>query len=86
MRKKDKINKLEKKLYSVEFVISGKLCKCDIIAQSEVEAIQEMFKIYENATMPKAKLIRLLKADEVSAAVGIVKKINRVKNNENNKN
>lgn len=86
MRKKDKINLLEKKLYSCEFVISGKLCKCDIIAQSEVEAIQEMFNVYENATLPKARLIRKLKADEVPAASGIVKKINRVKNNENNKN
>ena len=86
MRKKDKINILEKKLYSVEFVISGSLCKCDVIARTANEAIDEMFKVYPLATMPGAKLIRQLKADEALKSVGIMKKINRVKNNENNKN
>lgn len=83
MRKKDKAINNEKQLYNVQFVISGSLCKCDVIARTANEAIDEMFKVYPLATMPGAKLVRALKAGEASYGVGFLKPVKGKKADEN---
>ena len=84
MRKKDKAKCTKKQLYSVQFVISGKLCKCDVIARCANEAIDEMFKVYPSATIPGAKLVRELKDGEAMYGVGVVKSVKGKKADENN--
>ena len=84
MRKKDKAISGKKQLYSVQFVISGKLCKCEVIARGENEAMDEMFKVYPLATIPGAKLVRELKDGEAMYGVGIIKSVRGKKADENN--